>query len=113
MKKEDVKDTVESRQQIIQYVTYLESENIKVPEDFYLHCVHKLLTKASLIALREVLMKINDQLSDDVTAKDKTLDEAEEFFNKAKDKSFKHCLILEIKHNHLRKNSHSVDKFDK
>jgi hypothetical protein len=109
MKKEDVKDTVECRNQIIQYVEYLEGGNEKVPEDFYLYCVHKLLTKASLFALREVLLKINKQLTADVDSKEKTLDEADDFYNKAKDKAFKHCLILEIKHNYLRKNSHSLE----
>lgn len=109
MKKTDVKDTIECRQQIVQYVDYLEGGNEYVPEDFFLHVVHKLMTKASLIALREVLLKINKQLSNDIDNKEKTLEEADEFFNKAKDKAFKHCMILEIKHNHLRKNSHSIE----
>ena len=110
MKIKDVKDTIECRKKIVQYLEYLELEEERIPEDFFLHCVHKLLTKASLIALREVLNTINSRLNLLVHKKDVNYDDSNLFLHKAKDKAFKHCILLEIKHGHIRRNSHSIEK---
>lgn len=105
MTKEDVKDTIESREQIVRYVEYLEKGNEGIPEEFFMHVLHNVFTKASLIALKEVLLRVNDQLSLEIDLKQRNLKQADDHYNKAKDKAFKHCLLLEIKHNHLRTQS--------
>jgi hypothetical protein len=105
MTKEDVKDTIECREQIVRYFDYLEKGNEGIPEEFFMHVLHNILTQASLIALKEVLERINDKLSIDVDLKKETLKSADDNYNKAKDKAIKHCLILEIKHKLLRSDS--------
>jgi len=104
----DLKDTIECRKQIVHYVNYLEKENEGIPEKFYMHVIHNIMTHASLCALKEVLEKVNDQLTIDVDGKNKTMEEADAHYNKAKDKAFKHCIMLEIKHNHLREHSKQI-----
>lgn len=105
MKKSDVKDTIECRKQIIKYIEYLENGNERMPEDFMMHIAKEIFSKASLIALKTVLERIADKLSQDVDNKFKTMEEADIAFNQARDKAIKHCMMLEIKHKHFKKNS--------
>jgi hypothetical protein len=97
MKIEDVKDTIECRKQIVSYIEYLEKA-----EEFFLHVMHHILIKASILALKDVLTKVQDLLTLEVDAKTKTIQQSIEYYDKAKDKAFKHCLILEIKHNYTQ-----------
>ena len=103
MKIEDIKNTIDCRKQMVKYIEYLEKGNETIPEEFYIHVVHNILTKASLIALKEMIEIVNDRISDDVDNSRKTEDEGNLDFCKAKDKGLKHCLILEIKHDVVRK----------
>jgi len=109
MKNSDVKDTIECRRKIVQYIEYLESENENIPEPFFKHVMNNILTKASLLALRELLNSTNEKLNSFVETHKMSPKESFEALIKAKDKALKHCLILEIKHNHTRKNSKSIE----
>lgn len=102
MKIEDVKDTIECRKLIVSYIEYLEKGGEKIPEEFFLHVMHNILIKASLIALKDVLCKAHDKLNLEVEAKTKTHEQSTEFYDRMKDKAFKHCLILEIKHEYTQ-----------
>lgn len=98
MTKEDVNDTAECRKLIISYLDYLEKGGEALDNEFLIHVSEKILSKSSLIALKEVLEKVTMKLSIDMDNKAKTKEQAEVAFNQARDKAFKHCLILELKH---------------
>jgi len=118
MIKEDVKDTPECRKTMISYIEYLEKDGEFLDNGFLIYVSEKILSKSSLIALKEVLEKVTAKLSIDVDNKFKTKEQAEVAFNQARDKAFKHCLILELKHNvsktidleKIEKKSKAMDK---
>lgn len=105
----DIKDTIECRKQLIAYIEYLQKDNERISDELLMHTAKTIFSKASLIAFKQVLDKATKKLSLDVDGKKKTMDEAAESFNEARDLAFKHCLILELKHKHFRKNSVEPD----
>lgn len=99
----DIKNTVEGRHDIIKYIEYLQTGNELLTADFCEHVVSNVFTKASMIAMKDVISRIMDKLNEDVGLEHKTVMEADSEFNKARDMTIKHCLILELKHNHIKK----------
>ena len=99
MKTSDIKNTIEGRAQIIGYIQYLQL----MEEDFFKYIVDNILTRSSIIAMNEVLSKIQVKLNLEVAKEEKTHKEAEDEFNRSRDLVFKHCLMLEVKYNHIKK----------
>ena len=109
----DVKDTKESREDIIKYIEYLEKGKERIPEEFIMGTVHKIFSDASVVAYKEVMERIHEKLRRELISKKKDEAEATKMFERARDKAFKHCIKLELKHNYFKKDSRvlTVPKF--
>lgn len=104
MKKEDIKDTIESRKQIVSYLKYLEAGDERVSNEFIIFVAENILSRASLLAMTEALDRIQDKLNPSILSKE-AVEEADVKYQLAKEKVFKHCLLLEIEHNHCKKDN--------
>jgi len=104
MKKTDIKDTIECRKQIVEYVEYLKKGNEDVSDDFVIHIITEIFSESSVKAYKAGMEKVADKLAEDVE-EGEDMDTATEMFNESKVLLFKHCLLLEIKHNHTKADS--------
>jgi hypothetical protein len=109
MKIKDAVDTIESREKLISYFEWLQTEGKPIPDDMMNHITENIFSKASVVSLKRVLDKINNTLCDDVDRKVKTNKEAGKMYEEARDLAFKHCLILEVRHKHTKADSLKQD----
>lgn len=105
MEIKDIQDTIECRNRMIDYINYLEKCDERIPDKFMMHVLENITSKAGLVAMLNSMKKITKKIDAGIKAKDFTMEEADIKYNLAKEKVFKHCLILEVKHNQTRKES--------
>lgn len=105
MTKKDIKDTIECRQQILNYIKYLKEENEKIDDGLLMHVVSTIFTEASLIAYKESMQKVEAKIHKGLDAGKHNMAEAEEIFETTKVLLFKHCIKLEVQHNYTKEDS--------
>lgn len=105
MTKENIKDTIECRQNILNYIKYLKEENERISDDLLMHVVTTIFTEASLIAYRESMQKVETKIHKGLASGKYDMKEAENIFDTTKVLLFKHCIKLEIQHNYTKEDS--------